>query len=364
MSNRKRIIAIIIFLIFGLTVKNLFFSESKQTSTSNLQQTSANSENTNYQMTGNVFGTSYHITFRGSELDVTPEQVEADLTKFFAQFNSEFSTYDQDSLISRFNRFDKVDTPFPVSADFATVIASADKLRTLTNGYEEITVYSLVKAWGFGPGKADDNMTPEKVQEMLQHVGPNKYSLIEEDGKYALVKHDPKVEIDLSSIAKGYAVDLVAQYFAKHGGQNYLVEIGGEIVAHGVNPNGKVWQVAIEQPREDAVNSVNTIIALKDKALATSGHYRNFRYVDGKRITHEIDPFTGYSITHNTVSLTVIADDCMTADGLSTGLYTMGADKALALAEEHNLAIFVIQYEDGKFITRESSAYRKLVSGE
>ncbi|RIY35724.1 FAD:protein FMN transferase [Psittacicella gerlachiana] len=363
MSNRKRIIAIIVFLIFGLTIKNLFFTSETEPATTNTNVTAQTQEQA-VVLSGNVFGTSYHITFMPSEVKQTPEQVQAGLSKFFSEFNAEFSTYDPNSVISRFNKFEQVDTPFPVSKNFATVIQAADKIREQTNGYEEITVYSLVKAWGFGPGQAEADLTPEKVQQMLTHVGPDKYSLVETNGQYALVKHDPKVEIDLSSIAKGYAVDLAAQYLNEQGAKNYLVEIGGEIVTKGVNSTGKPWQVAIEQPREDSANSANTIIGLSNKALATSGHYRNFRYVDGKRITHEIDPFTGYSVTHNTVSLTVIADDCMTADGFSTGLYVMGADKALEVAEKYNLAIFVIQYENGKFITRQSSAFSKMVQSE
>ncbi|RIY32668.1 hypothetical protein CJP74_04065 [Psittacicella melopsittaci] len=365
MSNRKRIIAIIVFFIFAVTIKNLFFSNS-ETAPATSPATAEQAEKvTAIQISGNVFGTSYHITFRPNEVNETPEQIQEGLTKFFSQFNSEFSTYDPNSLISRFNKFDQAERPFPITADFAAVIKAADRIREQTLGYEEITVYSLVKAWGFGPGQAQENLSDADVKQMLQHVGPDKYSLIENSNNtYALVKHDPKVEIDLSSIAKGYAVDLAAKYLADRGATNFLVEIGGEIVTRGNNPSNKPWQVAIEQPREDAANSANTIISLTNKALATSGHYRNFRYVDGKRITHEIDPFTGYSVTHDTVSLTVIADDCMTADGFSTGLYVMGADKALEVAEKLNLAIFVIQYQDGKFITRQSSAFAKMVESE
>ncbi|MFC6277008.1 FAD:protein FMN transferase [Psittacicella hinzii] len=375
MSTKKRLIWVIIFFIIALILKQTFFpNKNEDTAAAALNNqkaaatTAANTDDIKtpaVQISGNVFGTSYHITFLPSEMDQKPEQIQAGLIEFFKQFNSEFSTYDPKSVISQFNDFDKANVEFPVSRNFATVIAKAREIWEMTEGYEDVTVYSLVKAWGFGPGKANDSLTDEQVKELLTHVGMDKLALIEhQDGTFALVKSDGKLQIDLSSIAKGYAVDLAAQYLAEHGGKNYLVEIGGEIVAKGVNPSNRPWQVAIDQPREDGANSVNTIIGIENKALATSGHYRNFRYVNGKRITHEIDPFTGHSVTHDTVSLTVIANDCMTADGLSTGLYVMGADKALEIAEKYNLAIFTIQFKDGKFVMRQSSAFSKAVLTE
>lgn len=392
MSNSKRIIWAIIFFIFALTLKHFIFGSDSQTATSTTQNSSNQTPNTTNnnpatsdnsttssqasaqnaksetkvefkQISGAVFGTSFNITVNPAELKVTIEQLDQDLTKFFNDFNSEFSTYDPKSVISTFNNFAQANKEFPVSARFAEVVKAADKVWEMTDGYEDLTVYPLVKAWGFGPGRAATDINEEKIKEILAYTGWKKLHLItKEDGSFALTKDDPRLQIDMSSIAKGYAVDLAAQILANHGATNYLVEIGGEVVARGLNPAQKLWTVGIEKPVVGQTNTSLEAISLDNQALATSGDYRNFRYYDGKRITHEIDPFTGHSITHNTASLTVIADNCMLADALSTGLYVMGAEKALAVAEKYNLAIFIVEYKDGTFVNYQSSAYTALIT--
>lgn len=361
-----KIIAVAVAIVVGIYARNHFFGseESSRAPVDPAQTQSLSQEQgvwVNFE--GPIFGTAYHITYQADKEQTAQqlEQVKPQVEQLLQDFNSEFSTYDPNSVISQFNNFKEVDTKFPVSERYATVVKKATEIHDLTNGYYDITIFPLVKAWGFGPGKAMPNLSEDQVKALKENVGNNKYSLVEEAGKYYLVKHNPEITHDMSSIAKGYAVDLVAQLLRAQGITNYLVEIGGEVDANGLNDQGEPWKLAIQEPNFEGTTDINTIISVNNAAVATSGNYRNFRFENGRRITHEINPFTGYPIEHNTASLTVIADDCMTADALATGLYVLGADKALEIANKNNIAIFVIEFQDGKFITRISEAFPKKV---
>lgn len=337
-----------------------------QTQQASTSQSTATQQAEIYQevkLAGKTMGTTYHVSFSAQELSgYTAEQVQTKLNEFLVQFNKEVSTYDKTSEISRFNASTEVNMPFAISADFAKVVAKAIELHQLTNGYEDITVYPIVKALGFGPGKAVENLSEADFQRLKDQLGIDKFTLTQDDqGQYFLTKLDPLVQIDLSSIAKGYGVDKLGEIIASLGGKNYIAEIGGEVVAKGVSSYNDPWNVAIEQPTEDGSIKIQNVVALRNQAIATSGNYRNFRYEAGKRITHEIDPFTGRPITHNTASLTVVADNCMLADGLATGLYVMGSEKALELANKHNIAIFLIDFENGQFVTKTSKAFDEQV---
>lgn len=376
MWNKKQLAVVGLALVAGAFLKSYFFPSVKSTDPTDIAaaQTKQAADSRGVRLSGPTMGTTFNFTYAKGEFDQDQQALNRELVAFLQDFNKEFSTYDRTSVISQFNQLQQAYTPFNISDRFAKVMATAYKISSATEGYYDVTVAPLVKAWGFGPGEALPNLTQEQINALKEHVGYDKVKLKQVElppapntqtqtpkVQWQLEKTDPYVTIDLSSIAKGYAVDLVSDIFAAKGSKNYLVEIGGEVYAKGKNPAGNPWTIAIEQPNYDGSASINTIIEIDGKAVATSGDYRNFRLENGKRITHEIDPFTGRSITHNLASLTVVNDDTMTADGLSTALYVMGPERALAFAEAHKLGILMITFEDGQFKTTMSSEFSKLV---
>ncbi|AWX16103.1 thiamine biosynthesis protein ApbE [Mergibacter septicus] len=313
-------------------------------------------------LSGKTMGTTYHIKYIDNGSNVSMEKAHEEIDLLLKEVNNQMSTYQKDSELSLFNQYEEIDKPFPISADFAKVVKEAIRLNKITEGALDITVGPLVNLWGFGPEKQPDREpTQAQIDERKAWTGIDKLSLIEEEGKAKLVKHIPQLYVDLSSIAKGFGVDKVGEYLESIGINNYLVEIGGEIRARGVNEKGLPWQIAIEKPEFDGSRVIEQIIGLKDATIATSGDYRNYFEENGKRFSHEIDPTTGYPILHRLASISVIAPSCMTADGYATGLYVLGADKALEIAEQQNLAIYLIIMTDKGFEVKMSSAFKKIL---
>ncbi|HBM83844.1 MAG TPA: FAD:protein FMN transferase, partial [Halieaceae bacterium] len=179
---------------------------------------------------------------------------------------------------------------------------------------------------------------------------------IEFDGELQRLRRLRKVELDLSSIAKGYAVDVLANALSEQGIDSFLVEVGGEMRVAGSSPRGDAWRIAVERP-EPGARAVALGIALEDIAVATSGDYRNYFELEGRRYSHSIDPRTGYPVAHDLVSVTVLADDCMTADGWATALTVLGADEALALAEAEGLAVYLMRRDGERIVPLYSSAF-------
>lgn len=288
---------------------------------------------------GQIFGTIYHITYEspdGSDLHEGIKQVMDSL-------NRSLSTYDPNSVISKINQNKEV----TLDTYFETVFKKSEKVSALTDGAFDITVAPMVNVWGFG-FKNKESVTPELIDSLKQLVGYTKVKL--EGGK--IVKENPGTMLDCSAIAKGYGVDVVAAYIRDKGCQNYMVEIGGEVVAHGVNPQKQVWNIGISKPEEDSFfkeQQLEAITGLKDKALATSGNYRNFYVEGGKRYAHTIDPHTGYPVQHSLLSTTVLADSCMTADAYATAFMVLGLDKSIEIANSipEIEVYFIYQGEDG-----------------
>ena len=219
----------------------------------------------------------------------------------------------------------------------------------------------VVNLWGFGPEKRPERQpTNEQLAERQAWVGIDKIALEMNGPPPTVAKKIPQVYIDLSSLAKGFGVDQVAEKLEQLNAQNYMVEIGGEIRAKGKNSEGKPWQIAIEKPNTTGERAVENVIGLNNMAMATSGDYRIYFEENGQRFAHEIDPKTGYPIQHHLASITVLAPTSMTADGLSTGLFVLGEEKALEVAEKNNLAIYLIIKTDKGFETKMSSAFKKL----
>jgi thiamine biosynthesis lipoprotein len=306
---------------------------------------------------GRTMGTTYHVTLVG----VTAARAAALRVLIDArleQVNDSMSTYRPESEVSRFNRCGRAGEPFAVSADMIAVLGTSARVFTVSGGSWDATVMPLVDLWGFGPaGPVDRPPADAAVKAALAHVG---FSLVELRGN-ALVKHDPKVTLDLSSIAKGYGVDQVAALLRREGVSDFIVEIGGEVYAAGSRGDGHAWRVGINRPRTDAApDDVFGVALLRDQAFATSGDYRNYFASGGVRYSHVIDPRTGRPIANGVVSVSVRAADCTLADGLATAVMVMGAEDGLAMLEKLKdvEGLVVAEGSDGRLAERATRGLR------
>lgn len=314
---------------------------------------------------GKTMGTTYTVKYidNGEVKNLAnPEKVKNELDGLLVEVNNQMSTYQPGSEISQFNQLKEANQAVEISQDFAKVVEEAIRLNKMTEGALDITVGPLVNLWGFGPDKRL-NIVPsdEKIKELSSYVGIDKINLKMGD-KPTLTKTVPNLYLDLSSIAKGFGVDKLAEYLENAGVSNYLVEIGGELRGKGKNLKGLDWRIAIEQPIMEQSQSAQITVPLHNLGMATSGNYRNyFEDENGNRLSHIIDPKKLSPVSHNLASITVLAPTTMTADGLSTGLFVLGAEKALALAEREKLAIFLIIKNGDKFESQMSSEFKKLI---
>ena len=286
---------------------------------------------------GTMLGTTVHVSARTS---AAPSEIYAGLMRIDREAKASMSVFDESSLLSRLN----ANTTDSLDLHIARNIALADSISRLSGGRYDITVKPLVEAWGF---VAKRRIEHPNVDSLLDFVGYDKIGI--EQGR--LRKSDPRVQIDLNSIAKGYTVDLAAAMLDSLGSENYIVEIGGEIRCRGVNSRGTAWVVGIDSPydgNDDPGRDLQTGISLSGESLATSGNYRRY-YIDaeGRKVAHTIDPRTGRSCVSRLLSATTVAADCAEADALSTMFMAMGADEALAFADSHpELPVYFI-LDDG-----------------
>ncbi|HGN1706859.1 TPA: FAD:protein FMN transferase [Providencia rettgeri] len=309
---------------------------------------------------GQTMGTYYSVKYVADTSDVKPEAIQAEIDKRLEEVNDQMSTYRPDSELSRFNQSREVNTPFPVSAATAKVVKKAIEINEMTNGSLDVTVGPLVNLWGFGPeGRVTKAPSDEELAKRRAWVGIEKLAVQGNN----LIKTIPELYVDLSSIAKGYGVDVVAEYLESAGINNYMVDIGGEVRTKGNNGKGSPWRIAIEKPVTDGVSqTAQEVIEPGDHSIATSGDYRNYFEQDGVRFSHTIDPKTGRPITHNLVSITVLAENCMSADGLSTGLNVLGPEEGFALAEKMDIPVFMIVKTDKGFEERYTKAFEPFLT--
>lgn len=280
-------------------------------------------------ISGQTMGTTYHIkvvTSHSKKISGLKEKID----KRLEEINQSMSTYRKDSEISRFNALKIAGQRFKVSRDFAQVMMESKKLYKLTGGAWDGSIYPLVNLWGFGKSERINRLpTKEEIADLLMDIGFDNIDLV--DGRY-LLKKKASISIDLASIAKGYAVDKVAELIKKENINNFLVEIGGEVYASGVKKDGRCWRVGVNRPRKEApYDEIYKIVTLKDKAFATSGDYRNFFEVKGKHYSHILNPRTGYPVENGVVSVSIIAGTCTFADGLATAVMVMGPAKGIEL---------------------------------
>ena len=308
---------------------------------------SNNSSKKEILLQGRTMGTTYNI-----KVVATPEQVEAlklhdKIDVVLKQVNQAMSTYIPSSEISLFNKSNSNEA-FEISPGFARVLKESIRLGELSNGKLDITVGPLVNLWGFGPEHRPEKVPSEsELVNTLTRVGLKNLHLVGNK----LSKDIPDLYVDLSTTAKGYGVDVVAELIAANGIVNYLVEIGGEVRLKGFKHTGELWAIAIEKPILDPSGeqrAIHQIVIPKDNAVATSGDYRNYFEADGQRFSHIIDPATGKPINHNLVSVTVIHPSSMTADGLSTTLMVLGTEQGMQFAVKNDLAaLFIYKTEHG-----------------
>ncbi len=306
-------------------------------------------------ISGPTMGTTYNVKFVSVD-GVEQQKLKREIDQSLLNINQLMSTYIKDSELSRFNQWRSVE-PFPMSAQTLDVLIEAKRLGVMSAGLLDVTIGPLVNLWGFGPQNRPEKVPTEKlIDTTRQKVGLDKLKI----GTTWASKSHPDLYIDLSTIAKGYAVDKLAELLQTFSINNYLVEIGGEMRLAGQKASGKPWKIAIEKP-ETEQRSIQKIISVCDNAVATSGDYRNYYEQNGVRYSHLINPTTGYPIKHNLVSVTVIHASSMTADGLATALNVMGKEKALELAEKDGIAVLLITKEKDGFTEYTSSKFEQHV---
>ena len=298
------------------------------------------------RIAGSTMGTSYDLKLAPAPEQTVPADLKAKADALLARINKQMSTYDPDSELSQFNRNSSTDW-IEVSPELQQVVAEALRISELSGGVFDITVGPLVNLWGFGPEPRRDQVPSDAaIAKARERVGY--WRLQSREQPPALKKERGDIYVDLSALAKGYAVDQLAGLMEANGIGNYLVSIGGDIRAKGRNGRGQIWTVAIEQPIPGQ-RGVQRLVQLGDHSVSTAGDYRNFFEQDGKRYSHIINPRTGRPVPQTLASVTVISNSDMAADAADTALMAAGSDFGFQLATEHHLAAFFIMIgPDGK----------------
>ena len=305
------------------------------------------------QLSGASMGTTWHVSYIAGP-DASPQHlVQQGIEQRLEEVERSMSTYRKDSEISRFN-----DTQpniwFTVSPGFHSVLAAALVVGSQSQGAYDVTVAPLVDLWGFGPGpQVASPPSGQAIETLLVLVGQDNIRL-DDEGTAVMKLTD--LSLDFSSIAKGYGVDLIANWLPGQGINRFLVEVGGEMRVSGSSGRGDPWRIAIEQPG-DGSQTVAAAIGVTDIAVATSGDYRNYFEMEGRRYSHSIDPRTGYPVTHDLVSVTVVHASAMLADAWATALTVLGGDQAMAVAQSQGLAVYFIRRAGDDFTHSHTSAF-------
>lgn len=302
------------------------------------------------QFKGDAFGTTYSVQF----IATSQHDFSSSFDSIVKVINKSMSTYDISSDISKIN---KGDTTVVVDSHFTKVFHESLGIYKDTDGYFDPTVGVLVNAWDFGPDTSEKSLDSLKIENMLSYVGFEKLKL----DNQTIVKQDARVFIDFNALAKGYAVDVFANFIENKGIVNYLVEIGGEISAKGKNNiKSKPWKIGVEDPNFDGTQSYTKVVELHDASMATSGGYRKFK-VDktGKRYIHILNPKTGYPIKSSLLAVSVITKKCMRADAYATAFMSMGLTKSLMFLENNKdvKAYFIFENEKGELDTLSQNGF-------
>lgn len=307
------------------------------------------------EFTGQTMGTWYSVKVSEMPQGLDPQQISELIRAELEGVNDKMSTYREDSELSLFNQA-PLHKAVSLSQDTFSVVQKSLEIWRKSMGAFDITIGPLVNVWGFGPeGRPMKVPDLETMEAAWDRVGSDGLELNAD--RLQLLKNK-NVYLDLSAIAKGYAVDKVARLLEQNGIQRYLVEVGGELRAGNSKAPGKSWQVAVEEP-VSSLRKIHKVISLDNAAMATSGDYRNFFEENGKRYSHTIDPRTGRPIEHNLVSVSVILPECAEADAWATAMMVLGPEQGMAMAESHNLPVYMILKGDKGFEVRYSSAFAR-----
>jgi FAD:protein FMN transferase len=313
-------------------------------------------QQTNYEiliLNGLTMGTTYSVKINADNAFVEKNKISDGIDEILSEINQSMSTYIKESELSNIN-FSTVSDWQSISDDLFEVIDHAMNISLKTNGAFDITIAPLVNLWGFGPDELQNKIPTDEIIELTKkNTGYKKISIDKSLKKIS--KLDPNLHIDLSGIAKGFAVDKIARYLDKHGFKNYLIEIGGELIGKGLNKDNEIWQIGIENPNNNS-DTIKRIVQLKDMAMATSGNYMNYFEKDGVRYSHTINPVTGKPIKHKLASVTVLDNSAMNADALATAFMVLGPEKALSLANNLKIAVYLI-IKDGKSFEEKYNDY-------
>ena len=311
---------------------------------------------------GKTMGTVWRVSLAGVEASQQAELQQA-IQQQLDHDDRELSTWKSDSVLSHFNQYHGLE-PQPIGANMADIIVMALRIGAKTQGAMDITVGPLVNLWGFGPDAQPHHLptaaqiATAKAQTGLQHL-----RVTEGVNGASLQKDLPNLYVDLSTMGEGFATDHLARLMEQRGINNYLVSVGGAVLTRGLNSGGNAWRVAVQKPT-DRENAVEAIVDLQGHGISTSGSYRNYYELDGKRISHVIDPATGAPIEHKLVSATVIATTALEADGWDTGLMVLGTEKARALAIKEKLAVYLVTKQGDGFTHWMSPQFRAFLRDE
>ena len=311
------------------------------------------------RLLGEAQGTYYSITYYDSQ----HRNLQGAIDSLLDAFDLTASLWVDSSLLRRTNaNLDSV-----VNADFANLVRYSAAMHELTEGAFDCTVGNLVAAWGFSFKKREP-MTDAVVDSLRRFVGQQPVVVRDAEGRYLLRKPAPEVTLDFNAIAQGYSTDLIAHFLDSLGISNYLVDVGGEIYAHGAKADGTPWRIGIERPAGDKYDSrqVESTIALSNCAVVTSGNYRKYYEENGVRYSHTIDPTTGRPVRHSLLSVTVVDSVAWRADALATAFMVMGLERAKAFIDAHpddsgTQAVYFIYDEDGTNKTYATQAFTKLI---
>ena len=310
--------------------------------------------------TGLTMGTSWSVLVNTEKLPLAKPRLQAEFNTILNRVNMAMSTYLPASELSRINATDSTGW-ITVSASLMHVLQAAREINRLTQGAFDITAGPLVNTWGFGPDRGFTVPEEQQINTALRLVGQGKLRL--DAAAPALKKAHGGMHIDLSAIAKGFAVDEIAGYLDQLQLRNYLVEIGGEIRARGVNDKNRPWQIGIENP-VTGQRAVRKIIKLENMAMATSGDYRNYFEQDGSSYPHTIDPRTGHPVSHGLASVTVLHPSAMLADAWATGLLVLGPERGFEMAQNNGLAAYFIVHTDAGFNDKFTPGFEPYFAGE
>ncbi|MEL7300636.1 MAG: FAD:protein FMN transferase [Pseudomonadota bacterium] len=309
------------------------------------------------ELVGSTMGTSYSIVAVDKSGALSRTKLQGEVDTVLASINASMSNWDATSEVSRFNAM-RSTAPMSVSPEFAAVMAAAEEVHTLSDGRFDVTTGPLIDLWGFGAKDVSSRIpTDAAIAAAREATGQARAITV---GAGSLTKSDPAAEVYLSAIGKGYGVDAIGEALAGLGVEDFMVEIGGDLLTAGVNPDGNPWQIGIETP--EALSGVQQVVGVTGMGLATSGDYRNYFERDGQRYSHILDASTGRPITHTTASATVVTENAMLADAWATAMLILGSETGLELANALNMPVLFIDRDGDGFSTAASAAFQTLAA--